>query len=468
MSIEEEKLILPEPLKVKPSISKYLDKLEDDGKTIWAFEGSDIIEYIFYLHLINKYKSKCIPKGTKRSIGLQIPLKVKYTKEEEGELNKQFNEIGKIIADCVNRGENIILIPLIYLRGLGAHYNLLVYKVENNEVEHFEPHGGEVKGNLQLQESSKKVMAYFVNILNIYLKRNGIHTAKYVEASEVCPYIRGLQDIEGTSKLKKVGKIEPAGYCAAWSLFFAELNLKNPDLTSTEILDNIYNYLTTKESGPNYLRSVIRGYAGYIYQNVDRYLEIFFKPRIRLVDLVGRENYMKNAVKIYRLMEVTGLLIDLEIKIVSDTSFNYKKELKSIMKEYKKETLGKSKDEQREMRKNNKELRQLYYKKRILQNYEEYKRDGRISEPVFDSPEDIREEDIKDLTIIEKGHLHELVAKEKQKYQEELEKHPLYIERQKMKEEIKEKRKTAKMAKTSDKAKTRKMRASKAEVELKK
>jgi hypothetical protein len=164
------------------------------------------------------------------------------------------------------------------------------------------------------------------------------------------------------------------------------------------------------------------------------------------------------------------LLIDLEIKIASDASFDYKKELKTIMKEYKKETLGKSKDEQREMRKNNRELRQLYYKKRILQNYEEFKRDGHISEPVFDSPEDIREEDIKDLTIIEKGHLHELVAKKKQIYKEELEKHPLYSEYQKMKEEIKEikkKRKTAKMAKTDDKAKTRKMRSSKAEAELK-
>ena len=260
-SQEEEKLILPEPLKVKPSIAKYLDKLENDGKTIWAFEGSDIIEHMFYLHLMNKYKSKCIPKGTKRSIGLQIPLKVKYTKEEEKELHEQFDEIGKIIADCVKRGENMIVIPLTYIRGMGAHYNMLVYKVENNEVEHFEPHGGEYRGNEKLQESSKKVMAYFVNILNIYLKRNGLHTAKYAEASEVCPYIRGLQDIEGISKLKKVGKLEPAGYCAAWGLFFAELNLKNPDLTSTEILDNIYNYLTTKESGPNYLRSVIRGYS---------------------------------------------------------------------------------------------------------------------------------------------------------------------------------------------------------------
>lgn len=35
----EDSLNLPQPLKVKPSIAKYLDKLEEQGKTIWAFEG---------------------------------------------------------------------------------------------------------------------------------------------------------------------------------------------------------------------------------------------------------------------------------------------------------------------------------------------------------------------------------------------------------------------------------------------
>jgi hypothetical protein len=463
MSRQEEKLILPEPLKVKPSIAKYLDKLEEDGKTIWAFGGTDIVENIFYLHLMNKYKSKCVPKGTKRPIGLDIQLKVKYTKAEEIELKEQFNEIGKIISDCVKRGEKMILLPLTYTKGMSGHFNLLVYKVNNNEVEHFEPHGGEYSGNEKLQESSKKIMEFFVNILNIHLKRNGLRTAKYVEASEVCPYIRGLQDLEGSSKLKKV-KIEPSGYCAAWGLFFAELNLKNPDLTSIEILDNIYNYLTTKESGPNYLRSVIRGYAGYIYQNVDRYLEIFFKPRIRLVDIVSRKIYSSDFSKIRKLKDVMQVLIDLEMKIVSDPTFDYKKELKSVMKEYKKETLGKTKDEQREIRKNDVSLRTLYYKKRILQNYEEYKRDGHISESVFDSPEDIREEDIKDLTIIEKGHLHELVTKEKQKRQEELEKQPWYIEQQKLKEQMKERRKTAK--KTSSQGKTKKLRPTIKDVKL--
>jgi hypothetical protein len=432
----EEKLNLPVPLKVKPSIAIYLDKMEDEGNIIWAFEGFTIIENIFYLYLMNKYKSKCIPKGTIKPIGLDILLKdYYYTKEEEQEFYQQFNEIGKIIADCVKRGEKTILIPISYrieditdsvndINNTTGHFNLLVYKVENNEIEHFEPHGSEVLGDLYLQDAAKAVILYFVDILNEYLKNDGLQEVKYIEASQVCPYIRGLQNIEENSKLPK-GKIEPQGYCTAWGLFFSELNLKNPTLTSSEILDNIYSYLTTKESGPNYLRKVIRGYAGYIYQTVDRYLEIFFKPKVRLCDIIGDYNYFKDEFMIIKIEQIIDILIDLEMKIVSDPLFDYQKELKIVMNEYNKHTQGKNKDKQRVMRENNKELRDLYYKKRILQNYEEYKRDGYISEPVFDSPEDIRNEDIKNLTIIEKGHLHELLTKqwqeEKQRQKEELE-----------------------------------------------
>jgi len=450
---------LPEPLKVKPSIAKYLDKLEDEGKTIFAFEGTYIIENLFYLYLMNKYKSKCVPKGALGYIGIVIPLKLKYTKEEQSELDNQFNLIGKIIANCVKRGEKMILIPLIYRRASSGHFNMLIYKVNNNEIEHFEPHGGEIMGNLKLQESSKKVMTYFVNILNKYLKKDGLQQSKYVEASHVCPYIQGLQDIEGMSKLPK-SKLEPGGYCAAWGLFFAELNLKNPYLTSEEVLNNVYNYLTTKESGPNYLKSVIRGYAGYIYQNVDRYLAIFFKPRIFLINLIGKDNYQKTII-----IDAMNVLIELEMKIVSDSTFDYHNELKSAMKEYKKQTQGKTKEEQRAMRKQNKDLANLYYKKRILQNYVEYKKDGRISEPIFDSPQDIKNEDIKNLKILEKGHLHELVTKEK----ENLEKQPWYIEHQKQKKAIQEQKKMLKKTmgkKTSPKAKTKKKLPTKLETNL--
>ena len=463
-----EKLHLPEPLKVKPSIAKYLDKLEDDGNTIWAFEGSDIIEHIFYLHLMKKYKSKCIPKGTKRTIGIQIPLKVKYTELEESEISVQFHEIGKNITDCVKRGEQMIMIPLSYVTANSAHYNMLVYKIKNNAIEHFEPHGGEYAGNLKLQETSKKIILSFVDILNTYLTKDDLHKVAYVEASQVCPYIHGLQDLEGKSNLRK-NKVEPLGYCGAWGLFFAELNLKNPNATSEELLDNIYKYLTTKESGPDYLKRVIRGYAGYIYQAVDSYLQIFFKPRIELSSLIGREGYYKHYKKMETIKDVINVLIDLEIMIASDPSFDYQKELKMIKKEYKQETHGKTKEEERWMRDVSKKLKTMYYKKRILQNYEEYKKYGHISEPVFDSPKDIKEEDIKNLSILEKGHLHEFLTKEKQKYKEEIKNQPWYIEEQKRKKELQERRKKegltgrTKAKKSSPNNKTKKMLPTKKE-----
>jgi hypothetical protein len=337
---------------------------------------------------------------------------------------------------------------------------MLVYKVENNEIEHFEPHGSEILGDLYLQDAAKAVILYFVYILNKYLKNDGLQQVKYIEASQICPYIKGLQSIEEDSKLPKY-KIEPTGYCIAWWLFFAELNLKNQTLTSSEILNNIYSYLTTKESGSDYLRKVIRGYAGYIYQTVDRYLEIFFKPKVRLCDIIHDYKYSKDMFMIIRIEQIIYILIDLEMKIVSDPLFDYQKELKIVMNEYNKHTKGKNRDKQRVMRENNKELRDLYYKKHILQNYKEYKRDGHISEPIFDSPEDIRNEDIKNLTIIEKGHLHELLTKQWQeeklrqkeelesRQKEELEKQSRYIEQQKEKEKLKKIKKSKTISKKS-------------------
>jgi hypothetical protein len=420
---------LPMPLKVKPSIAKYLDRLQEEGKTIWAFEGSAFIESLFLLYLINKYKSKCVAKGSlrlhRRPIGITIPLKTKYLKEEELELSKEFNETAKIIADCVKNGEKIILIPLTYVRGSSGHSNMLIYKVNNNEIEHYEPHGGEYIGNEKLQQSSKKILLFFINILNKYLKKDGFKEAKYVEASNVCPYIKGLQTLEAESSLKKIGKLEPAGYCTAWSLFFAELNLKNPNLTSNDVLDNIYNYLTTKKSGPDYLRSVIRGYAGYIYQSVDQYLDIFFKPRVKIERLIGKG--YSNIVKIRTINDVINVLVDMEIAIISDPTFDYKKELQTVMKEYKKHVEGKSKEQQRNMRLSDVNVRNLYYKKRILQNYEEYKKDGKISEPIFDSPEEIMREDIINLDITKKGLMHE----ERQRRIAEIKSRPEYIEAKK-------------------------------------
>lgn len=439
MTDKEIKLKLPTPLKVKPSIMKYLDELEDKGKTIWNFAGYDFVETIFYLHLVNKYKLYCYP-GDKnapmnaRPIGLNVNLKLGYSKQEEEDLKEQFKNVSDNIVNCVKKGEKVIMIPLGYKKGAGGHANILIYRVNARVIEHYEPHGGEFLDNEKYQNASKRILTFFTNILNRELKANDLETTNYVEASQVCPYLKGFQTLEGQSTLPK-NKIEPRGYCAAWSLFFMELNLKNPELMSIEILDNIYNYLSTKASGPDYLKKVIRGYAGYIVEHVNKYLTIFFKPTYNVSQLLMKEN----ALKIFVMRHVFNVLIELEIMISLDPNFDLKKELKKTMKEYKKKTLGKTKEQQKQMKLRDNNLKNLYYRKRILQNYEEYKNLGTVSTPIIDmdSPESIEEAKVINPDILKQGLAHT----ERQKQIDAYKARPEVIEAEKRRKEMLQSRK---------------------------
>ena len=84
----QEKMELPEPLKIYKNILNQLDDLEKNGDTIYAFVGEQTIETIFQLYLIKKYKSKCVVehkslKPGDRPLGITINLKMKYTQDEE-------------------------------------------------------------------------------------------------------------------------------------------------------------------------------------------------------------------------------------------------------------------------------------------------------------------------------------------------------------------------------------------------
>jgi predicted DNA-binding protein YlxM (UPF0122 family) len=184
--------------------------------------------------------------------------------------------------------------------------------------------------------------------------------------------------------------------------------LRNPEISSAELLNNVYNYLTTKESGPNYLKSVIRGYSGLLTEQIDRYLSIFFKPKFTVSEIITSRPSSKIFLRIENALEV---LVELETYITMNPEFNLDKELKKAIKEYNKLTKGKTKKEQIRMRRPPNSIKKVelaYYKKRILENYEEYKRAGRISEPIFDSPQEINAEQIKNLNILKKGLLHEI------------------------------------------------------------
>ena len=390
-------LDLPEPLKVNKNIARELDKLEKEGKPIFPWSPIQPIEMLFNLFLIKKYKSNCVVLGKKYNsmskIGLYLPpAKIKHTKQEKEEMNIEFSHISKQIIECIKKGSDTIIIPVFYNFRTSAHQNVLIYRKKLAQLEHFEPHGYAFIGNERLQESITNHLLLFTDILNLNLTSNGLQAVNFVEASQVCPYIQGLQGLEQISKLNST-KLDGGGYCAAWSMFFSELCLKNPEISSSEIMNNIYNYLTTKSSAEDYLLKVIRGYAGYIFETVNAYLEIFFKPKISVFDLIDIfEKQGPMDVKFLKIKRGLEILVNIESRALLDPDFNVKKELKEINKKYKE----KMKDITIEQSKIAKHyyFPEIYYKKRILQNYEEYNKHGKITEPIFDSPDQIIREGI--------------------------------------------------------------------------
>lgn len=417
-------LDLPEPIKISKKISKELDELEKKGETIANFKGYPPVVDIFFLYLLKKYKTNCVPYGKKiynkdANLGVTLHLKAKFTKEEEDAMRLNFIEIAENLIKCIKKGLEIIIIPLHY-EGRVAHQTLLIYRKKTSVFEHFEPNGALINIG-KTQEYAERLIKFFTKVVNSEFKKHHIKEVTNIEASNVCPYIKGLQHLESTSILSKT-KNDPGGYCAPWSMFFSELCLKNPEFSSAEVLEKIFNYLTTKESAENYLRKVIRGYTGYVVETINTYLRIFFKPTYTMTDLIVLVNNLKRfsykeKVKYHTIDSAIQLLIELESNILGNINYNLEADLKATKKEYKRLTKGMTKEQLREKRSNyllakawdqtrfkleDKLITNLYFKKRILQNYEEYSNYGNISESVLEPDEELRRDKIINLNVLSK------------------------------------------------------------------
>ena len=252
-----QKIKLPVPYKqnenVKKSLKKIDDKLKELKKTgtskILNFAGSAAVETMFYLYLFKKYKSNCFLHDEnlkRRFLGMSIYINPEYDSKQKMETENQLVTLAEQFIVCAKKDTKIIIIPvqLIFPDG-GGHANVLIYRKNLNQIEHFEPHGRKFARNYD--DTNNKIidrwMKYFVSEINIRLRILKKTEVKLIESSEVCPYMEGLQNLESMSEFIILANVEPPGYCAAWSMFFTELCLKNPDIPSSTLMNYIFNTL---------------------------------------------------------------------------------------------------------------------------------------------------------------------------------------------------------------------------------
>ncbi len=228
------------------------------------YNASDIVGTILYVHLLEKYGNTCAVYKSTNNLSF---FGTSITIFDENERMKQVYtpEELKFIADallaCIKKGEKNIIVPTtlrcvntpVIDNSVSTHANILVWRVDRDEVEHFEPHGNAYRGgNCQAKDLYRETN-WLIGELNKIMKTN----FNYKEPNETCPRVQGFQALENFSK--KLA-FEGGGFCLMWSTLMVELILLNPNKTLNEINELAFK-IVGEPTNRDVVLNLIRGYV---------------------------------------------------------------------------------------------------------------------------------------------------------------------------------------------------------------
>jgi len=312
---EQSKESVPET--VKTSINTFINKLSSlehtispQTKGIIQYAGmSTIVNHLFYIRLIEKYKNDCI-----------LPFMEMYNVFFDNTMSlKQMHTIANAIVNCIIRGTKLFIIPLRISFVDSSHANMLIYRVNYSEdgkmthvIEHFEPHGAAFYGTGEDEDlaikAQDRVLELLETIKEIYEIRGLSINTEYISPREVCPVIKGIQYIHET-----INKITESwgGFCGIWSFLFAELTILNPTVSSRVLYKSLIE-VSSKDT--DYLNKIL---IGYIINTSNDLFEMFgkifgIKTKKDIIKLIGRVigSIDEDQKKIQRSNFILGKKID--------------------------------------------------------------------------------------------------------------------------------------------------------------
>src|ERR1700733_1202155 len=128
------------------------------------------------------------------------------------------------------------------------HANILIYDVENNTIERFDPYG-------KVPFIDKKIDALLKNFLLDYLPN-----IKYISAEELTNNISFQVFSDEMNKANYV-EHDPYGFCVAWCLWYIEIRIINSKISPNKLIKKM-TYLINK-SGIKF-KDYIRNYSSYL------------------------------------------------------------------------------------------------------------------------------------------------------------------------------------------------------------
>jgi hypothetical protein len=147
-----------------------------------------------------------------------------------------------------------------------AHANLIIFDTKTGYYERFEPHGQVSPVHYLTDDLNKELPKLFKKEFDLDIK-------KYISPLNYCPVI-GLQKLQerqyraDRALFKDIANVK-TGTCVAWSMFYCDLRLRNPDIPREQLIDDAIKLLTLE---PQYLTRYIVNFSH------------FFKDAYKLLD----------------------------------------------------------------------------------------------------------------------------------------------------------------------------------------
>jgi len=271
-----------------------------DKKTV-AYYPNSVVAPILLLTLLRKYNNDCLLVGyadeKHRFYGALDFFNQKSSKYNVAEpsVPDSFYEEFK---NCIKRGTKLIAIPIgIRLPGNEGHANVLMYRVDINQLERYEPHG--VQGffakdsakNTKYNERIDEVVQKFFSAkatkadkkkgiaerLGDIVTAEGLPTFKYLSPMHLHKsYIRGFQAYESAQHATRYPGKESLyeGLCQVWSSFYIQLCFKYPTMTGEYLIEQTIKQFDDKKAiGSGAYFRVALGYLDEVEKEIDSMLK---------------------------------------------------------------------------------------------------------------------------------------------------------------------------------------------------
>lgn len=186
------------------------------------------------------------------------------TETNEIEQGMNYNYLLKQIKKNMNEKKRFFAIDIALVSEIDyeAHANMLIFDSKNNTLELFDPNSY-ITHDIFKPEKVKFLIKYIFSQI-----RNNIF---FIDSKFINPHI-GLQIEQSKENLTQLNEID--GYCGAWSFFYLQMRIANPNINQIILIKQLKVEIKNKGNFFN----MIRNYVKYIFNKGYRH-KYNIKPR---------------------------------------------------------------------------------------------------------------------------------------------------------------------------------------------